>query len=171
LVADQVPLRESGGAAQAWGWAGGWAARADEASLADKKGWEYTGLKGALAGRRARKAVWVGEPFAGALFRRRCWERTQRRYLNPKTADAARVRRELAARTVGLAELQGFCGLLGVKIQNPARLTDRAFLERRLGNVSRRLTANPWSACSTFSRTVWRLYGGAKGLAMWYYHP
>ena len=22
---------------------------------------------------------------------------------------------------------------------------------------------------STFSRTVWRLYGGAKGLAMWYY--
>ena len=21
---------------------------------------------------------------------------------------------------------------------------------------------------STFSRTVWRLYGGAKGLAMWY---
>ena len=114
-MADQVPLRESGGAAQAWGWAGGWAARADEASLADKKGWEYTGLKGALAGRRARKAVWVGEPFAGALFRRRCWERTQRRYLNARTADAARVQRELAARTVGLAELQGFCGLLGVK--------------------------------------------------------
>jgi hypothetical protein len=22
---------------------------------------------------------------------------------------------------------------------------------------------------STFSRTVWRLYGGAKGLVMWYY--
>ena len=22
---------------------------------------------------------------------------------------------------------------------------------------------------STFSRTVWRLYGGAKGLMMWYY--
>jgi hypothetical protein len=23
---------------------------------------------------------------------------------------------------------------------------------------------------STFSRTVWRLYGGSKGLVMWYYH-
>ena len=24
---------------------------------------------------------------------------------------------------------------------------------------------------STFSRTVWRLYGGAKGLVVWYYSP
>jgi hypothetical protein len=51
---------------------------------------------------------------------------------------------------------------------------------RRLAALASQLSRAPAAAvvpppaeidamyASTFSRTVWRLYGGAKGLAMWY---
>jgi hypothetical protein len=45
--------------------------------------------------------------------------------------------------------------------------------------VARTVGGMSWAGCllrermslydSTFSRTLWKLYGGAKGLVMWYY--
>ena len=85
-----------------WQWIDTWAVKKDiEHGGTDKSGWEYCdalslGMKDAKSSDMCRQdEQWVGEYTSGCYFRRRCWTRTQRRYLTTAAQEAAQVESQI----------------------------------------------------------------------------
>lgn len=103
---------------QQWEWLGPWAgdaaATASAASASDSLGWEYTSrggdsLRAALLGKEVSGETWVGGETSGTAFRRRCWQRTQRQFLDATARRAAEIQKVMQAKHMGVAALQDFC--------------------------------------------------------------
>ena len=134
-----------------WQWIDTWAVKKDiEHGGTDKSGWEYCdalslGMKDAKSSDMCRQdEQWVGEYTSGCYFRRRCWTRTQRRYLTTAAQEAAQVESQID--TANIRKLTELCTRLGIWDNIPtAGRTKPGVLKRRLKQSVRRLTVNMWS--------------------------
>lgn len=134
-----------------WHWVDTWGVQKDiDHGGTDKSGWEYCdalnlGMKDVKSPDMCRQnEEWVGEYSSGCYFRRRCWTRTQRRYLTTEAQEASQVESQIDA--ANIRKLVALCKQIGIWDRIP--LAGRAkpgVLKRRLRQRVRRMTANMWS--------------------------
>lgn len=133
-----------------WAWIDTWTVKKDiEHGGTDNNGWEYcdslTGMRDKNSPDMCRGGEkWVGEYSSGLNFRRKCWTRTQRRYLTTEAQEAADIESQIGVGNVRqLAEL---CKRMGIWDRIPiAGRTKPRVLRSRLRRRVSRLTANLWS--------------------------
>ena len=135
-----------------WQWIDTWSVKKDtEHSTTDAKGWEYCdaaalGMKDKDSPDMCRPEEWVGEKCSGSFFRRRCWVRTQRRYLTDEAREAALIESQLNANT---SQLTKFCKQLKIWDQIPAAARAKpGILKRRLRAHVEKQTTNMWSTAT-----------------------
>ena len=134
-----------------WHWLDTWAVKKDiEHGGTDKSGWEYCdalnlGMKDVKSPDMCRQdEEWAGEYSSGCYFRRRCWTRTQRRYITTEAKEAAAVESQIDA--ANLRKLTELCKQMGIWDRIPAAGRAKpGVLKRRLRQCVRRLTMNMWS--------------------------
>eukprot|EP01047_Picozoa_sp_COSAG01_P009413 COSAG01_NODE_386_length_17742_cov_25.176654_2_plen_1539_part_00 len=145
LSVSQLLMRElSKVQGEEWEWVDTWDVEKDRSKGVDANGFMYADLRVVGFGTRPDKVQWDAEFGTDKFFRRRCWTRTQRRYLTPAANQAARVKEELP--TANLARLQELCREL--RLWNALPLLRRSrpqFLRNRLRQEIHRRTADVWS--------------------------
>lgn len=138
-----------------WQWTDTWAVRKDlEHGSTDAKGWEYCdalnlGMKDEDSSDMcSQKDDWVGEFTSSCFFRRRCWTRTQRRYLTDESREAAVVESQINSANLSL--LTKLCKQMNIWKRIPAAARSKpGVLKRRLRECVHQLTTNMWSTpCS-----------------------
>ena len=137
-----------------WEWIDTWTVSKDvEHGSTDAKGWEYCdaaalGMKDRDAADMCRQEEWQGEGTSSSFFRRRCWTRTQRRYLTAEAKEAALIGSMLT--TANLGTLEKYCRQLKIWDSIPAVSRGKpGLLRERLRRRVARATTSVWSTPST----------------------